>query len=70
MATIIPKTMSDLSKLEPLDSINYQRWSQKILIFFKQLGVNYMLSKDMSIEQFDIAVISTTPITTPPSEKN
>lgn len=37
----------DLSKLEPLNGTNYRRWSsQKLLIFFEQLEVDYVLTVD------------------------
>ncbi|KAH1082105.1 hypothetical protein J1N35_021866 [Gossypium stocksii] len=32
----------NLSKLEPLDGTNYQRWSQRMAIFFKHLEVDYV----------------------------
>lgn len=35
--------MLDLSKLEPLDGTNYKRWSQKLLICFEQVEVDYVL---------------------------
>ncbi|KAA0038001.1 ty1-copia retrotransposon protein [Cucumis melo var. makuwa] len=37
----------DLSKLEPLDGTNYRRWSQKLLILFEQLEVDYVLTTDL-----------------------
>ncbi|KAK4402405.1 Retrovirus-related Pol polyprotein from transposon TNT 1-94 [Sesamum angolense] len=43
MAMSISKALPDLSKLEPLDGTNYKRWSQKLLIFFEQLDVDYVL---------------------------
>ncbi|XP_075098004.1 uncharacterized protein LOC142175318 [Nicotiana tabacum] len=43
MATTLTKTLPDLSKLEPLDGKNYKGWSQKLLIFFEQLEVDYVL---------------------------
>ncbi|XP_016432970.1 uncharacterized protein LOC107759520 [Nicotiana tabacum] len=46
MATTLNKTLPDLSKLEPLDGNNYKRWSQKFLIFFEQLEVDYILFND------------------------
>ncbi|XP_021751875.1 uncharacterized protein LOC110717468 [Chenopodium quinoa] len=36
-----------VSKLEPLDGNNYKRWSQKLLIFFEQLEVDYVLNEDV-----------------------
>ncbi|KAA0039125.1 ty1-copia retrotransposon protein [Cucumis melo var. makuwa] len=42
------KILPDLSKLEPLDGKNYRRWSQKLLIFFEQLDVDYVLTTDLS----------------------
>ncbi|TYK04337.1 ty1-copia retrotransposon protein [Cucumis melo var. makuwa] len=41
------KILPDLSKLEPLDGTNYRRWSQKLLIFFEQLEVDYVLTTDL-----------------------
>ncbi|XP_070036332.1 uncharacterized protein [Nicotiana tomentosiformis] len=43
MATTLNKTLPDLSKLEPLDYNNYKRWSQKLLILFEQLEVDFVL---------------------------
>ncbi|KAL0453365.1 UNVERIFIED_CONTAM: hypothetical protein Slati_1314600 [Sesamum latifolium] len=43
MAVPVTKVLSDMSKLEPLDGTNYKRWSQKLLIFFEQLDVDYAL---------------------------
>jgi len=43
------KTFSDLSKLEPLDGNNFKRWSQKLLIFFEQLEVDYVLFNEPSM---------------------
>ncbi|KAL0328353.1 UNVERIFIED_CONTAM: Retrovirus-related Pol polyprotein from transposon TNT 1-94 [Sesamum calycinum] len=45
MAMSISKALPDLSKLEPLNGTNYKRWSQKLLIFFEQLDIDYMLFK-------------------------
>ena len=42
------KVVSDLSKLELFDGTNYHRWSQKLLIFFEKLEVNYVLTIDPS----------------------
>nr|XP_033511997.1 uncharacterized protein LOC117276747 [Nicotiana tomentosiformis]XP_033511998.1 uncharacterized protein LOC117276747 [Nicotiana tomentosiformis] len=46
MVTTLNKTFPDLTKLEPLDGNNYKRWSQKLLIFFEQLEVDYVLFND------------------------
>ncbi|KAL0427605.1 UNVERIFIED_CONTAM: hypothetical protein Slati_2935300, partial [Sesamum latifolium] len=45
MATL-SRTLPDLSKLEPLDGTNFKWWSQKLLIFFEQLNVDYVLFTD------------------------
>ncbi|KAL0401677.1 UNVERIFIED_CONTAM: Retrovirus-related Pol polyprotein from transposon TNT 1-94 [Sesamum latifolium] len=42
----LSRTLPDLSKLEPLDGTNFKRWSQKLLIFFEQLDVDYILFTD------------------------
>ncbi|KAL0404086.1 UNVERIFIED_CONTAM: hypothetical protein Sradi_2049400 [Sesamum radiatum] len=46
MAVTLSGTLPDLSKLEPLDGTNFKRWSQKLLIFFEQLDVDYVLFTD------------------------
>ena len=38
--------LPDISKLEQLDGTNYKRWSQRLLIFFEQLEVDYVLFTD------------------------
>ncbi|KAL0285600.1 UNVERIFIED_CONTAM: hypothetical protein Sangu_2771500 [Sesamum angustifolium] len=43
MSVPMTRTLPDLSKMEPLDGTNYKRWSQKLLIFFEQLDVDYVL---------------------------
>ncbi|GKC07273.1 hypothetical protein Tco_0998883, partial [Tanacetum coccineum] len=48
MAVSINKLLPDLSKLEPLDGTNYKRWSQKLLIFFEQPEIDYVLFQDFS----------------------
>ncbi|XP_056688727.1 uncharacterized protein [Spinacia oleracea] len=45
--SMMNKTLPDLSKLEPLDGKNYKRWSQKLLIFFEQLEIDYVLYEDV-----------------------
>lgn len=60
------KALPNLSKLEPLDDTNYRRWSQKLLIFFKQLEVHYVLFIDHHHDQPDAISILTTPVATPP----
>lgn len=49
MAISLNKFFSDLSKLEPLDGSNFKRWSQKLLIFFEQLEVDYILFNEPSM---------------------
>jgi len=43
MTLSINKALPDLSKLEYLDGTKYKCWSQKLLIFFEQLEVDYVL---------------------------
>ncbi|KAK9668634.1 hypothetical protein RND81_13G073600 [Saponaria officinalis] len=59
MSRIIP----DLSKLEPLDGNNYKRWSQKLLIFFEQLEIDYVLFKDPPKTAIPTNVETTPPVT-------
>jgi len=60
------KSLPDLSKLEPLDGINYKRWSQKPLIFFERLEVDYVLFT--LVPDNDLVVLAT-PTVTPSTEK-
>ncbi|KAK9726253.1 hypothetical protein RND81_05G202200 [Saponaria officinalis] len=57
------RIISDLSKLEPLDGNNYKRWSQKLLMFFEQLEINYVLFKDPSKPVVLTNVETTPPVT-------
>ncbi|XP_074306309.1 uncharacterized protein LOC141641552 [Silene latifolia] len=41
--SIMSKNVCDLSKVEPLDGQNYKRWSQKLLMFFEQFEIDYVL---------------------------
>jgi len=50
MALSINKALPNLSKHEPLDRTNYNRWSQKLLIFFEQLEIDYVLFSDLPEE--------------------
>lgn len=59
MSASFNKVLPDLSKLEPLDGTNYRRWSQKLLIFFEQLEIDYMLFEDL------LSVVTTKILTTP-----
>ncbi|KAL0382992.1 UNVERIFIED_CONTAM: hypothetical protein Scaly_0586500 [Sesamum calycinum] len=40
------RTFPDFSKMEPLDGTNFKHWSQKLLIYFEQLEVDYVLFID------------------------
>ena len=46
MAGSLSKIIPDMSKIEPLDGSNYRRWSQKLLILFEALEVDYVLFED------------------------
>ena len=50
MAPSINKALPDLSKLKPLDGTNHKCWPQKLLIFFEQLEVDYVLFSDLTEE--------------------
>ena len=55
----------DLSKVESLDGTNYKRWSQRMLIAFEQVEVDYVLFKDAPkpIKQTNVVVdVPSTPI--------
>jgi len=49
MAFVSHKSLPDLSKLDPLNGTNYKRWSQKLLMFFEQLDIDYVLFNDPHI---------------------
>ena len=51
MTIIMNKALLDHPKLEPLDETNYKQWSQKLLVFFEQLEVDYMLFNDLAWEK-------------------
>ena len=55
------KTVPDLSKLEPLDGLNYRRWSQKLLMFFEQLEIDYVLFTDPPVSITPAASAENTP---------
>jgi len=50
MTLSINKALPDLSKHEPLDGTIYKHWCQKLLIFFEQLEVDYMLFSNLTEE--------------------
>ncbi|KAL0448658.1 UNVERIFIED_CONTAM: hypothetical protein Slati_1422200 [Sesamum latifolium] len=58
------RTLSDLSKLEPLDGTNYKRWSQKLLIFFEQLDVDYVLFQNPPETPAEASILAITPADT------
>lgn len=45
-----PKILPDLYKIEPLDGTNYKRWSQKLLLCFEQLEIDYVFTTDLPDE--------------------
>ena len=60
------RMIPDMLKLEPLDGINYKRWSQKLLILFEALEVDYVLSEDPLADPVSLANPSpATPVVTP-----
>ncbi|KAH1056128.1 hypothetical protein J1N35_034193, partial [Gossypium stocksii] len=67
MSTSTNKLIPDLFKLEPLDRTNNRRWSQMMVIFFKQLEVYYVLlnpldtkkSEDSATIPKDLDVLAT-----------
>jgi len=50
MTLSLHKALPNLSKLEPLDGTNYKRWSHKLLIFFEQLEVDYVMFTNLTKE--------------------
>lgn len=51
MASVVARSLPDLTKLEALDGVNYKRWSQKLLIFFEALEVDYVLYEESPTER-------------------
>ena len=43
----LPKTFPKLYKIKPLDGTNCKRWSQKLLLCFEQLEIDYVLTTDL-----------------------
>ena len=44
------KVLLELSKIEAFDGINYKRWPQKLMNFFEQLEVDYVLFSNIAKE--------------------
>ncbi|XP_074302090.1 uncharacterized protein LOC141633533 [Silene latifolia] len=44
--SVISKILPDMAKLESLDGHNYKCWSQKLLMYFEQLEIDYVLFND------------------------
>jgi len=42
-----PKTLPELYNIELLDGSNYKHWSQKLLLCFEQLEIDYVLTTDL-----------------------
>ncbi|KAL0427363.1 UNVERIFIED_CONTAM: hypothetical protein Slati_2911100 [Sesamum latifolium] len=70
MAVALSRTLLDLSKLEPLDGTNFKRWSQKLLIFFEQLDVDYVLFTDPLENPHQTTNTSTAIVTDSQTETN
>ncbi|KAL0408252.1 UNVERIFIED_CONTAM: hypothetical protein Sradi_1759600 [Sesamum radiatum] len=58
------RTLSNLSKLEPLEGTNYKQWSQKLLIYFEQLDVDYVLFQNLLETPGEASVLAITPTDT------
>lgn len=54
MAVLLNRNaLPNMSKLEPLDGANYKRWSQRLLIVFEQLEVDYVLFNETPTISFE-----------------
>ncbi|KAL0342697.1 UNVERIFIED_CONTAM: hypothetical protein Scaly_1932300 [Sesamum calycinum] len=60
MAVSVAKILLDLSKLEPLDGTNYKRCSQKLLIFFEQLDMDYVLFQNLPKTPTEVSTLAIT----------
>ena len=69
MAGSLSKIIPDMSKIEPLDGSNYRRWSQKLLILFEALEVDYVLFEDppadVNASESSTPETPATPVVTP-----
>ena len=50
MATPFQKNLPKPNKIEPFDGTNYKLWSQKLLICFEQLEIDYVLTTEYADE--------------------
>ena len=63
-----PKTFPKLYKIEPLDGTNYKCWSQKLLLCFEQLEIDYVLTTDiLDVGNLDSEPATSTIPKSPPS---
>ncbi|KAK4397915.1 hypothetical protein Sango_1267000 [Sesamum angolense] len=60
----VTRTLPDLFKLEPVDGTNYKRWTQKLLIFFEQMDVDYVLFQNLPNTPAEASVLAITPADT------
>ncbi|KAK4382812.1 hypothetical protein Sango_2837500 [Sesamum angolense] len=68
------RTLPDLSKMELLDGTNFKRWYQKLLIYFEQLEVDYVLFTDPpeitpQMTETSTATVTTSQIVTDSSKR-
>ena len=68
MATSFPKNLPDLYKIEPLDGTNYKHWSQKLLLCFEQLEIDYVLFSE-HLDEDNTSQFADTEISTPTAPK-
>jgi len=61
MSALLQKTLPGLHKIKPLDGTNYKPWCQKLLLYFEQLEIDYVLSTKLPDE--NNAADSTDPFT-------
>jgi len=69
MAALLQKTLPELHKIEPLNGTNYKHWSPKLLLYFEQLEIDYVLSTELPNENnaIDSAEPSTPTVLKTPS---
>ncbi|XP_074305001.1 uncharacterized protein LOC141639923 [Silene latifolia] len=65
MLYVLSKTLPDLTKLEKQDGHNYKRWSQKLLMFFEQLEIDYVLFCDPPAPVKEAAAATSVEVTPP-----
>ncbi|XP_019173288.1 PREDICTED: uncharacterized protein LOC109168888 [Ipomoea nil] len=63
MSTFVAKAAADLTKIEPLNGLNYRRWAVKLMIHFEALEIDYVVLNGPPANLLE-AVLPAQPVTT------